>query len=211
MAVITISREFGAGGRTLGEKLCTRFGFRLVDGHVIDELARKAKISGDWLTAMEKEASSPLLGLIASLVTTGGHYLAPGMPAKDAERKKYIAFLDKVMSAMAREGGYVLLGRGSQLVLKDHAKAFHILLVARFEDRMHFIMERYCLGEGEAKKLIKDKERQREAVASHIFETDIDDPGHYHMSLNTSRLPLDWAVDAAGDLFSRFRKELGEA
>jgi cytidylate kinase len=49
MAVVTISRQFGAGGRTLAERLCERFGFHLVDEYAIDEMARKAKMSGDWL------------------------------------------------------------------------------------------------------------------------------------------------------------------
>ena len=130
MAVITISRQFGAGGRTLGEKLCERFGFHLVDEFVIDELARKAKVSGDWLTAMEKEASSKLLGLISSIVSSGLLYRTPSAPDEEFERKKYIAFLTRVMTSMANEGGYVLLGRGAQLVLKNHPKAFHVLLVA---------------------------------------------------------------------------------
>jgi len=71
MAAITISRQFGAGGRTLGERLCHRFGFHLVDEFVIDELARKAKVKGDWLTAMEKEASSTLLSLLSNIVSSG--------------------------------------------------------------------------------------------------------------------------------------------
>jgi cytidylate kinase len=47
-------------------------------------------------------------------------------------------------------------------------------------------------------------------VASKIFGVDIDDPKLYHMVLNTSRMPFDWAVESVGDLFSRFRKKLAE-
>jgi cytidylate kinase len=211
MAVITISREFGAGGRTLGEGLCGRFGFRLVDEHVIDELARRSKVSVEWLTAIEKEASSPLLGLISSIFSQGSRYLTPSSPGEGFERKKYIAFLSHTMTAMAVEGGYALLGRGSQLVLKGHPKAFHVLLVAEYEDRLRFMMEHYQLDEEQATKTIKEKERQREAVGTKIFEADINDPKLYHMILNTSRIPIDWAVDSVGDLFSRFMKKLDES
>jgi cytidylate kinase len=206
MAVITISRQFGAGGRTLGEKLCERFGFQLVDEFVTDELARKAKLSGDWLTAMEKQASSTLLGLISSIVSTGLLYRTPSAPDEEFERKKYIAFLTRVMTSMANEGRYVLLGRGSQLVLKNHPKAFHVLLVADYEDRVKFMIERYSLPSPEAEKIIKEKERQRTAVASNIFGANIDNPNLYHLALNTGRLPFDWAVDCVADLFSRFMK-----
>jgi len=210
MAAITISRQFGAGGRTLGEKLCERFRFRLVDELMIDELARKAKVKGDWLTAMEKEASSTLLGLLSSMVSSGHFLKTPAAPGEEFERQKYKDFLRRIMSAMANEGGYILLGRGSQFVLRKHPKVFRILLVAEYEDRVKFMVQRYHLSEDEAKKIIKEKETQRAAVATKIFGADIDDPKLYHIVLNTSLIPFDRAVEAAGDLFSRFRKDLGE-
>jgi cytidylate kinase len=210
MAAITISRQFGAGGRTLGERLCDRFGFHLVDELVIDELARKAKVKGDWLTAMEKEASSTLLGLLSSMISSGHFLKTPAAPGEEFERQKYKDFLRRIMSAMANEGGYVLLGRGSQLVLRKHPKVFRILLVAEYEDRVKFMVQRYHLSEDEAKKIIKEKETQRAAVATKIFGADIDDPKLYHIVLNTSLIPFDRAVEAAGDLFFRFRKDLGE-
>jgi cytidylate kinase len=210
MAAITISRQFGAGGRSLGERLCERFGYRLVDEIAIDELARKAKLSGDWLTAMEKEASSTLLGLLSGIVSHGLLYRNPAAPDKEFERKKYIAFLRRLMTAMANEGGYVLLGRGAQIVLRHHPKVLRILLVAEYEDRVKFMVQRYDLSKEEAKKIIKEKESQRAAVATHIFGVDIDDPKLYHVVLNTSLIPFDRAVEAAGDLFFRFRKDLGE-
>jgi cytidylate kinase len=206
MAVITISRQFGAGGRTLGEKLCERFGFHLVDEHVIEELASKAKVKGDWLTAIEKEASSTILGFISEILSSGILYKGPAAPGEGFERKRYVAFLDKIMTSMANEGGYVLLGRGAQLVLKDHPKVFHVLLVADYEDRVKFMVERYSLPGPEAEKIIKEKERQRAAVAANIFGANIDDPGLYHIVLNTSRLPFDWAVDEVTGLFGRFMK-----
>lgn len=210
MAAITISRQFGAGGRTLGERLCQRFGFHLVDEFVIDELARKAKVKGDWLKAMEKEASNTLLGLISSIVSSGLIYKTPTAPGEDFEKKKYIAFLSGIMTTMANEGRYVLLGRGAQLVLQAHSKVFHILLVAEYEDRVKFMVDRYNLSREEAEKIIKEKEGQREAVASKIFGANIDDPKLYHLILNTSRVPFEWAVQCAGDLFAQFMNELGE-
>lgn len=210
MAAITISRQFGAGGRTLGERLCERFGFHLVDELMIDELARKAKVKGDWLTAMEKEASSTLLGLLSSMVSSGHFLKTPAAPGEEFERQKYKDFLRRIMSTMANEGGYILLGRGSQFVLRNHPKVFRVLLVAEYEDRVKFMVQRYHLSEDEAKKIIKEKETQRAAVATKIFGADIDDPKLYHIVLNTSLIPFDRAVEAAGDVFSRFRRDLGE-
>ena len=57
------------------------------------------------------------------------------------------------------------------------------------------MVERYSLSRPEAEKIVKEKERQRTAVASNIFGANIDDPRLYHIVLNTSRVPFDWAVD----------------
>jgi cytidylate kinase len=211
MAVVTISRLFGAGGRTLGLRLCERFKFRLVDASVIDELARKAKISVDWLAAMEKEASSPTLRLISSVVSSGIFYRTPAVPGEEFEQKKYVAFLTQIMTSMANEGGYVLVGRGSQLVLRNHPKALHVMLVGNYEERIRFLTRRYNLSRTEAEAKISEKERERASVAANIFGANIDDPRLYHMVLNTSRMPFDWALELVADLLVRFMKETGDS
>jgi cytidylate kinase len=211
MAVVTISRQFGAGGQTLGERLCERFKFHLVDASVINQLARKAKISPDWLNAMEKEAASTLLRIISSIVSKGTFYRTPAAPGDEVEQKKYIAFLSRVMTSMADEGGYVLVGRGSQLVLRNHPKALHVMLVGNYEERIKFLTRRYNLSRTEAEAKISEKERERASVAANIFGANIDDPRLYHMVLNTSRMPFDWALELVADLLVRFMKETGDS
>lgn len=206
MATITISRQFGSGGRTLAERLCERFGFHLVDELAIDELAKQAKVKGDWLKAVEKEATSTILNVISTIVSSGRFYKHPAVPGEDYERKRYIEFLSKVMNAMADQGDYVILGRGSQFVLSRHPRAFHILLVADYEDRLRFILQHYDVSNEEAAKMIKEKEAQRAAVASKIFGAEIDDPKLYHVVFNVSRLPFDYAVDESARLIERYFK-----
>ena len=208
MAAITISRQFGSGGRSLAERLCERFGYHLVDEFAIDDLAKAAKIKGEWLRAVEKEASSKILSFISSFVSSGRFYKNPAMPGEDYEKKKYVEFLRKIMSAMAADGNYVILGRGSQLVLSDHPKAFHVLLVSEYKDRVKFMVERYKISEEEAEKIIKNKENQRACVAQKIFGVEIDNPALYHIALNTSRVPFEWAFESVAGLFSRFLERI---
>jgi hypothetical protein len=203
MALVTISRQFGAGGRTLGERLCERFSFRLVDEFVVDELARKAKVSTTWLTGIEKEASSTLLSTISDIVSSGLFYRTPAAPGEGYERQKYIAFLTKIYTAMAQEGGYVIIGRGSQFVLKDHPQVLCVLLVSRYESRVSFIMDRYGLSRVEVESIIREKEKQRAALASRLFQADIDNPDLYHIVLNTSLMPFEWAVEAVSQMLTR--------
>jgi cytidylate kinase len=204
MAVVTISRHFGAGGHTLGERICERFNFRLADASVIDRLARQAKLSPDWLTAMEKEASSTLLSTISTLVSRGIFYKHPGSPAERQDRQKYIAFLTDTFTAMANEGGYVIVGRGAQLILKGHPKAIHVLLVADYETRVAFLENHHNISRSEAEKLIRAREKERTTLASRLFEANIDDPSLYQVVLNTGRMPYDWVVDTIAELLKRF-------
>ncbi len=200
MAVVTISRQFGAGALVLGEKLCEKFGYKMVDASIINEVAKKAKVSPSWLDAMEKEASSQILSIVSSLVSSGLFYRTPSAPAEIGERKKYLETLNRIMTAMAEKGGYVIVGRGSQFILKDHPDAVHVLLVGGFDDRVRFVEEHFDLSCSEAKELVKDKEKQRSLFASNIFKADMDDPTHYHMALNTSRTDLDWATEMVSKL-----------
>ncbi len=207
MAVVTISRHFGAGGHTLGERLCERFGFQLADASVLDRLARKENLSPDWLTAMEKEASSTLLSAISTLFSGGIFYKHPGSPAEKADRQKYVAFLKQVFTTMANEGGYVIVGRGAQFVLKGHPKVMHVLLVADYESRVAFLMEQHGISRQEAERLIRARERERSALASRLFEADIDDPSLYQIVLNTGQMPYDWVVETVSDLVTRFKNQ----
>jgi cytidylate kinase len=204
MAVVTISRHFGAGGHTLGQKLCERFDYRLVDASVVDRLARKAKLSPDWLTAMEKEASSTLLSVISTFVSRGIFYKHPGSPAERDDRQKYVTFLKEIFTAMANEGGYVIVGRGAQLILKGHPKAIHVLLVADYESRVAFLVDQHKISEPEAVKMIRVREKERAALASRLFDQDIDDPSLYQIVLNTSLMPYDLVIETVSQLLTRF-------
>ena len=203
MAVVTISRHFGAGGHMLAEKVCERFGFHLVDAPIIGELAHKAKLSPNWITAMEKEASSTLLTIISRIASRGLFYKTPGSPPYRDDRQKYIGFLSQVFTTMANEGGYVIVGRGAQFILKDHPKAIHVLLVADYESRVAFLVKHHNLSESEAVSTIRARERERAALASHLFQADIDDLGLYHLVLNTSRMPYELVLETAFQVVSR--------
>jgi cytidylate kinase len=204
MAVVTISRHFGAGGHTLGQMLCERFDFRLTDASVVDRLARNEKLSPSFLNAVEKEASSTILSMISTLVSRGIFYKHPGSPAEKDDRQKYLAFLTQIFTAMANEGGYVIVGRGAQFILKGHPKAVHVLLVADYESRVSFLMDQHKISRSEAEKTIRARERERTTLASRLFGMDIDDPSLYQVVLNTGMMPYDWVVATVSELITRF-------
>ena len=211
MAVVTISRQFGAGGWTLGERLSKKFGFHLVDKAVIDEIARREKMTPGWLDAIEKEASSKILDVLSKFVSSGIFYKAPGgQEGQEFQRKKYVDFLDRVMKPMAEKGGYVIVGRGAQFVLRRHPNVIHVMLVGEFEKRVDFLIDHYKLSRSDAENMVREREKQRAALATNVFDSDIDDPSLYDIVLNTCKISFDWAVEAVSSLLElQIRQEEG--
>ena len=195
MALVTISRQFGAGGLLLGERVCKKIGFRLIDEGSLNDIARNAKVSPDWLEAVEKEAASNALYLLSSIVSKGIFYRTPGLPSEEVERKKYIDTLTKIMKAMAEKGGYVIIGRGSQFILQDYPRSIHILLISEYEKRVRLVAETFKISDAKAMEMIREKEKERSALATHIFKKNMDDPSYYHLVINTGKVPLESAVE----------------
>ena len=106
---------------------------------------------------------------------------------------------------MANEGDYVIVGRGAQLILKDHPRALNILLVADIESRISFLMDHYKVSRSEAESTIRAKERERAALGSRLFEADMDDVSLYHMILNTGRMPLEWVLETVSGLVTHLK------
>ncbi|OQY51857.1 MAG: hypothetical protein B6245_24140 [Desulfobacteraceae bacterium 4572_88] len=69
MAVITISRQFGAGGKTLGKMIADELGYTFADSDIIQRIAKEANVSSDWVESFEKEAGSRLSRLVSGMVS----------------------------------------------------------------------------------------------------------------------------------------------
>ena len=68
MAVITISRQFGAGGKTLGKRVAEKLGYPMIDNEIINKVAEMAKVSDDWVHSIEQEAGGKMMNFISKLV-----------------------------------------------------------------------------------------------------------------------------------------------
>jgi len=210
MIVVTISRHFGAGGHTLAEKICERFGYKLVDTLAVSEIAKQNKVCPKWLASMEKEATSTALSMISTALSRWLFYKTTGTPEDEVERRKYLDFLTRIFNDMAdKEGdGYVIVGRGGQVILQDHPRALHLLLVADYESRVRFLQDHHSLTRSEAEREIRSNEKDRAALGSRLFDRDFDDLNLYHAVLNTGRLPYDMVLDAVFHLVEQYRARL---
>ena len=193
MAVITISRQYGAGGKTLGKMIADKLDYGFADSEIVAKVAEMANVSTHWVETVENEAGGKLSRFITRMVSK---------PLVDRilkgergyiDEEIYLDYLVLIIAQIADEGDVVVLGRGSQYILNDHPDAFHILMLDEFDNRVRFMKEHYELSETEAAKVIRSEDKRRKALYQKLGKTDYDDPFLYHLVLNMGRISLEEA------------------
>lgn len=206
MSVLCISRQFGAGGKTLGERLAKRLGWTFVYDDVLDEVAKEAKVSPEWVEAVDKEAGDWLMRFVNSLVASNFIERHLGDNLHDFDEKRYRQFLGKVMNSVADRGKAVILGRGAQFFLANRPDAYRVFLVASYEDRIKFMMDHYDLSKEKAVHLVEKEVRRRYRFVEGMGVQNPDDPCHYHLVVNTSLLDLDQSENLIFGMVSELTK-----
>jgi cytidylate kinase len=108
-----------------------------------------------------------------------------------------------VVQELYEEGNAVIIGRGSQYILKDYVNAWHILLVGDLEYRTRFVMNKYNLSKNESQKAIAKRDQIRSRFLG-FFSDDgsPDDPLLYDLIIKMSRISMDKAEQLIVDLIS---------
>ena len=200
MAVITISRQYGAGGITLGKMIADELGYVFADSEIIARVAEMANVSTHWVETVENEAGGKLSRFITRLVSKPlvDRILKDERGYIDEEI--YLDYLVLIIAQIADEGNTVVLGRGSQYILNDHPDAFHILMIDEFENRVRFMKEHYDLPDSRAMRVVKGEDKRRKALFQKLGKTDYDDPFLYHLVLNMSKVSLEQAKNMVCNL-----------
>jgi len=203
MAVITISRQFGAGGKTLGKLLAEKLNYTFADSSIIQMIAEQANVSMSWVRAFEKEAGSKMSRMISGMVS---QRLVDRILKDERgyiDERIYLDYLVLTVAQIADEGNAVILGRGSQYILNDHPDAHHILLIDSLENRIQFIVDHYEYPPAKAARVVNAEDKRRLNLYRKLGKDDYDDPALYHLVLNMGRINLPMAADLVGALLNR--------
>ena len=194
MAVLTISRQFGAGGITLGEMVSKQLGYQFFDNEIIQRVAKQAKVSTDWVASVEKEAGGKIQRLLSSMVSMRLVDRILDIERGYIDEEIYVDILHDIIEKIADEGNAVILGRGSQYILKDKPDVYHILLVADKDHRTTFIERKYRMTSKQALQTVTNEDKRRLNLYRKFSKMDYDSAAHYHMILNMQRISLDSAT-----------------
>jgi hypothetical protein len=200
MSVVTVSRQYGAGGLRVSKGVAEALRFKLVDRELAEEAARRLGVDPELAEARDERAPAVVeqLGLALAAGTAPFGAAPPGgYPERVLDAKSLADATRRIVESLGEAGGYVVLGRGAQAILAGRPDACHISLVAAFPDRVRRIMAWQAVGQKDAERLCRDHDDERAHYVRHFYGRDIGDPLLYDVVLNTSRLGLDAATDVA--------------
>ena len=195
MAVITISRELGSLGDVICDLLCEDLGFCRVDKALLTRIAEEAGIDVAAVLELERgftQRSRLVSGEMTSLYRKQ-------MTAFDKKGViddfTYAGVLKEAMERYAREGNAVIVGRGSQMVLRDWPGALHVRLYAPEAVRAQRLMAREGISEAEAARQIEQSDEQkRQLIRVMHNNADWRNLKYYSLAIDTSVIAPEIAV-----------------
>ena len=206
MPVITIGRQFGAGGATVGRMLADRLKADFLDSRIIDEVARRLQLPKEEVEAEDEQPGSLLARLLVALGSASTEPLIPAEttawtppnadPTFDT-RKAVLQITQHVIQEAARSGNVVIVGRGGAYLLRDLPGALHVFLRAPDAVRVKAVKDRlHVTSDEEAKRRLKQTEENWTAYIRQVYGHDRTHPAHYDMVLDTGRLGYEATVEA---------------
>lgn len=188
--IITISREFGSGGRTIGKKVAERLNISCYDNELLQEIAIESGFDQQYINQSDEYVSG---GFLASAFSSR----AFGPTNTDYLWKVQC----KIIQELAEKESCVIVGRCADYILRGKADCLKVFIHADLEFRAKRIVEIYGERETEPKQRVKDKDKRRSAY--HRFYTNMKwgDAKNYHIALDSGVLGIDTCVDIISNLY----------
>jgi cytidylate kinase len=194
--LITISRQYGAGGSEVARLVAERLGWSVVDNEIVDRVARRAGLAPEVVAAQDERSPGFVERLARALANSSQEYPVPELGvAVRAEEPSLVQLTEMVVKEVATEGRVVLVGRAAPAVLGLAYPAIHVKIVAPRPFRIRLAAESEHLDPAEAERIMDETDKQRARYHREHYKRDWNDPANFHMVLNTGLLGLEGAAD----------------
>ena len=180
--IITISREFGSGGRFIGEEVAKKLGIAYYDKNIINEIAEKSGLSPEYI--QENAELSPKKGLFAYA------FAGRDITGKSVEDMVYEA-QRKVILDLAEKEPCVIIGRNADDILKDRDDVLKVIIHGDMPEKIHRIIHLHNVEEQEAVRMMADTDKRRMTNYNFYTEQKWGKASNYTLSLNSSQLGYD--------------------
>lgn len=214
MGAITISREYGSGGRTVGLEAAKALGYLYMGKELIEKVALEAEVPVSEVACFDEQPEHPIMRALRKFLAPtypgvvtgmggevwGAQGAFPVLPAQEGQgmavldEDAFVQLTQKVMLHLTDQGNVVLMGRGSQSFLSDRLDVLHVRIVAPREFCIQTVVDQYGLNQDEAVKHIQKLDEQRRRYIKRHYGIKWDAPEHYHLVINTGKTGIDAAT-----------------
>ena len=158
---LTISREYGSGGGEIADIIAKELGWRLVDKDLISEISRSEKVSPSEVAAFDEKVDPWIHRITRTVWGLGADGISVVAPVEMFDAEKAASLAKRIVTEAYNMGNCVIVGRGSQCILRNKPDAFHAFVYARWEDRVRKIQLRVKPGT-DVPALLRATDAQRE-------------------------------------------------
>jgi cytidylate kinase len=180
---ICISRDLGSGARAIAGIICERLGYELLGTSIITEMARDLNVQRRLADSLDETIRGRLELFIDSCVA-----------GREIDNKDYFKSLVRIVETFGIQGGVLFLGRGATFILREKA-AISVLVTGAEEKRVRRVMRYKELSEKEARKVVRQSDRDRKQFIKTHFNAELYNPANYDLCINTDHLGAQDAAD----------------
>ena len=188
--VITISREFGSGGRLIGKRLAEKLGVPYYDKELLDRIAEESGFSKEMIEGAEKKAKNSFLYSLASAIGTG----EAGPETLSLNERFFLAQFETIRK-IAEEGSCVIVGRCADYILRGVPQAVNVFIYAEEEDKIKRAVEEYGIPENEVRKVMRDTDKARANYYAYHTGRRWGDYLNFNLCIDSGYLEIDDIVD----------------
>ncbi len=193
LPVITIARQYGSGGHTVGIKLAKELNLPYFDKELIGIAAKESGLSEEIFAQVDEKAGSSLLYSMVMGNYPFGTRLISGsgeMPIND----QLFILQTNIIKKAAEEGPCVVIGRCGDYILREHENVFKIFIHAGEEKRKKWVIDNGLAEKKKALDYIYKKDKQRSNYYNFYTNQTWDDLSNYHLTIDTEKFDTDTAV-----------------
>lgn len=180
--IITISREFGSGGRFIGEEVAKKLGIAYYDKNIIGQIAEKSGLSPEYI--QENAELSPKKGLFAYA------FSGRDITGKSVEDMVY-EVQRNIILVLAEKEPCVIIGRNADYILKDRDDVLNVFIHGDMPEKIKRITGLYNVKEKEAVKMMADTDKRRRTNYNFYTDQNWGKASNYTLCLNSSQLGYD--------------------
>ncbi len=196
--LITISRQFGAGGSDIARRVAAALGWRVVDNDLVEEVAARAGLPPERVAEREERVSTFVERLARTLAAASPEVFPPPASAGevvDVPEADLVKITETVVAEIAAQGRVVFVGRAAPAVLSREADALHVKLVAPRAFRIQVATERLGCRPDKAASVLTNTDKMRARYLREYYRRDWEDPLNFHLVINTGAVGFDGAAE----------------